>query len=588
MANKTQPPLKQSLFNLIQQHLGDSLPVMRCTKSTLVHLSHTLENIILNNKIPAMLFTGFQESSHWQEETKRYHELAKVAQQVCIFAGKPLPIESGVNELTIELAQNDQLLQEWFLLVLSDEFSVLLCGQDKGISVTSESEREFDTIWTFNKDHIEHTLDILEDVIRHYRPEKLKKIKQARQTYTIQHPNSNLISQFVMNILQYETHLNVELRQQNTMMNTIIKAIKIHAFIVTINTLTNEIAFDYQTENQKSLFGYQPNRQGNLIEWIDQKVHPNDRDAVKKIYKNLSPYQYYTYENQYLHGNGHYMWLRTTINGVPIETDKIRVYGITQDITYIHEIEQIQHENIRLSKALEHEKELSAIRNYFISSVMHEFRNPLASVLLASEMLEKYEDKMTEDEKKKRLATIQTQVINLRDTLDDMTLIMSNQLSNMGFHPKAVEASIYFNEQIDHFRRGKGAHHRVIVKNDLSRQEVLLDTHLLKYAISALLANAAEYSALNSTITCRLFVENKELFFSVEDEGIGILPEDYQNIFKPLFRGENVSPTQHSGGLGLTIADECIKLHQGKIEFESILGKGSVFKLIIDYLPVPT
>ncbi len=588
MARKAQSPLTQSLFNLIQQHLGDDLPVVRCTKSTLVHLSHTLEDSILNNKIPAMLFTGFQESSYWREETKRYRELAKIAQQVCIFAGKPLPPESGVNELNIELAKNDQLLQEWFLLILSDEFSVLLCGQDRDALVTSEAEREFDTIWTFNRNHIEHTLDILETVILHYRPEKLEKVKQARKTYTIQQPNPNLISQFVMNILQYETHLNFELRQQNTMMNTIIKAVKIHAFIVTINTQTDEIVFDYQTENQQSLFGYQPNRQGHLIEWIDQKVHPNDRDAIKKIYKHLSPYQYYTYENQYLHGDGHYMWLRTTIYCVPIETDKIRVYGITQDITYMHEVEQIQLENIRLSKALEHEKELSAIRNYFISSVMHEFRNPLASVLLASEMLEKYEDKMTSDEKKKRLDTIQTQVINLRSTLDDMSLIMSNQLSNMGFHPEAVEASIYFNEQIDHFRRGKGAHHRVILENKLSRQEILLDIRLLKYAISALLTNAAEYSELNSTITCRLFIENEQLIFSVQDEGIGILPEDYQNIFKPLFRGGNVSPTQHSGGLGLTIADECIRLHRGKIEFESILGKGTVFQLIMDYLPTPT
>jgi len=79
MASRTPPPLKQSLFNIIQQQLGDKLPVVRCTKSTLVHLSHTLEDSILKNKIPAMMFTGFQESSHWREETKRYHELAKIA-----------------------------------------------------------------------------------------------------------------------------------------------------------------------------------------------------------------------------------------------------------------------------------------------------------------------------------------------------------------------------------------------------------------------------------------------------------------------------------------------------------------------------
>ena len=59
-----------SLFQLLRDEFGTSLEPLRCTKATLVHLSHTLEDLVLTQHIPALLFTGFQESSHWREETR--------------------------------------------------------------------------------------------------------------------------------------------------------------------------------------------------------------------------------------------------------------------------------------------------------------------------------------------------------------------------------------------------------------------------------------------------------------------------------------------------------------------------------------
>ncbi|NJO84350.1 MAG: hypothetical protein HC828_17270 [Blastochloris sp.] len=96
----------------MRHELGTRLPVVRCTKATLVHLSHTLEDLVLRHNIPALLFTGFQESSHWREETRRYRALVDVAQQVCIFAGGALPPESNAKELHITLHGDDPLRQD--------------------------------------------------------------------------------------------------------------------------------------------------------------------------------------------------------------------------------------------------------------------------------------------------------------------------------------------------------------------------------------------------------------------------------------------------------------------------------------------
>ncbi len=139
-----------SIFETLKDDLGGDLNTVMLTKATLVHLSHTLEDFVLQHHLPAMIFTGFQESSHWHKETKRYQALADVAMQVCIFAGKPLPPDADIGVLQIELTGDDPLRQEWFLAILSTDFSVILAGLDNMESVPAEAHRRFETLWSFD------------------------------------------------------------------------------------------------------------------------------------------------------------------------------------------------------------------------------------------------------------------------------------------------------------------------------------------------------------------------------------------------------------------------------------------------------
>jgi PAS domain S-box-containing protein len=582
MVNNSTSPLQHSLFELICQENVENLPIVRCTKSTLIHLSHTLEDTILKNKIPAMLFTGFQESSHWRKETDRYQELSAVVMQICIFAGKPLPPESDAKQLHIELADGDPLRQEWFLLILSDEFSVLLCGQDSNTDAPDELQREFDTVWTFDETQIARTLDILEKVIAHYRPEKLVALQDARKTFRLHPPNPQLLSQFVINVLSYETSLTNQIRRQAMMLETVMSNVGIYAYTVESKP-DGKMRLQVVSGDFEKLFGYPLTSSEDANYWFEKLVHPEDKPRFYANQRKLVPNTFASNDYRYVHKDGHTIWLRLISHTVPAPNGFIR-YGTCYDITPLYNAKIIQLENERLGQALEHEKELNATRTYFINSVMHEFRNPLATVLLASEMLERYKDKMTEDEKMARLRMIQNEIVQLRSTLDDMSLIMNNEVSDMGFNPDVEDADIYFGGLIDHFRKGKGSRHRVVVEDTVPKIPILLDTRLLKYVIPAMLTNAAQYSEQNTTITCRMSHDGEHLFFSVTDEGIGIPEADQPNIFKPLFRGSNISPTHHGGGLGLTIAEECIRLHQGRIEFISKEGQGSTFTAILPYL----
>ncbi len=201
-----------SLFEEVRHLLGDSVPIMRCTKATLVHLSHTLEDVVLTNRIPALMFTGFQESSHWREETQRYAALATIAQQVCIFAGKPLDNHMPIKLVQIELYEEDPLRQEWFVVILSDHFSVMLCGKDQSPIVTEDAFRQFETILSFAPHIINRVLDYLETTLAHYRPDLLPMLQTSRQQYPLPTSNLDLVTLVMSQMVQYEETLIQQIR----------------------------------------------------------------------------------------------------------------------------------------------------------------------------------------------------------------------------------------------------------------------------------------------------------------------------------------------------------------------------------------
>ncbi len=209
-------PLQLSLFELLRHGLDDEIALMRCTKATLVHVSHTLEDIVLRHQLKAVLFTGFQESTHWRRETERYRALADIAHQVCVFAGGDLPPESHARQLHVSLAGDDPLRQEWFLAILSASFSVVLCGQDCLTSAEDEASRQFDTLLSFDPQAINKVLDRIELVLAHYRPETLAELQSYRKSTPIQAPDPVLMTVFATELIRFEEQLNHSLRTSSS------------------------------------------------------------------------------------------------------------------------------------------------------------------------------------------------------------------------------------------------------------------------------------------------------------------------------------------------------------------------------------
>ena len=102
---------------------------------------------------------------------------------------------------------------------------------------------------------------------------------------------------------------------------------------------------------------------------------------------------------------------------------------------------------------------------------------------------------------------------------------------------------------------------------------------LLFTAIRNIVSNACKYSEDHHAIV-RLSVAVNEIHISVEDRGRGIPPAELENIFQPFYRTEE-GHSIPGFGLGLSLARRIIQLHKGFVNVESLVGKGSIFHIIL-------
>ncbi|MCB0664099.1 MAG: ATP-binding protein, partial [Saprospiraceae bacterium] len=107
-----------------------------------------------------------------------------------------------------------------------------------------------------------------------------------------------------------------------------------------------------------------------------------------------------------------------------------------------------------------------------------------------------------------------------------------------------------------------------------------LDKRHLKNILLNLASNAIKYSKEGKNIFIRTWEKANMITFEVEDQGIGIPEEDQEHLFTRFFRAHNAINIQGTG-LGLNIVKRYAEMLSGQLEFESEVGKGSIFRVTV-------
>ncbi len=339
------------------------------------------------------------------------------------------------------------------------------------------------------------------------------------------------------------------------------------------NLKTSEVYFSTQW---KTMLGYSESEIGNTIDDCINLVHPDDLPKrLNELDRHLNG-ETKIYENEHRKRckDGSYKWILDRGKVLVMTSDEkpLRIIGTQTDITSQKELED------QLRKAIDKEKELNDLKSRFVATTSHEFRTPLASILMISDTLLLFQHKMDSQQISQRLAKIKDHVKLLTEIVNDVLQLSKLQEGKIGYNPKKEDIVLLCKNIIDGFNETIYAENVIEFKSQVNGLEVLIDSKLITQAINNLISNAIKYSNQQPKITVKLRINREEMTISIKDNGIGIPEEDKKHLFNPFFRAGNVSTIQ-GNGLGLSIVQESMKMHGGKISFISVLGTGTIFTL---------
>jgi signal transduction histidine kinase len=257
---------------------------------------------------------------------------------------------------------------------------------------------------------------------------------------------------------------------------------------------------------------------------------------------------------------------------------------------------------------------LNNLKSELVSVLSHEFRTPLSTIYLSTDLLENQGHQLSEEKKTKRYAHIRKAVSRMTALLDDITTIGKSELGKLETNPTIFSLENFCRSLVEDFQELAGESRSLNFINHGSYTNAYLDDKLLHHILHNLLSNAIKYSSQGGIVNLHLecikestrehnkpktyqdidtakviptrphepkFLSSFGIaIFRVQDWGIGIPPEAQSNLFDSFFRAQNVGEVP-GYGLGLTVVKNYVDILGGEITVESELGTGSTFTVTL-------
>ncbi len=218
----------------------------------------------------------------------------------------------------------------------------------------------------------------------------------------------------------------------------------------------------------------------------------------------------------------------------------------------------------------------------FIANVAHEFLTPLTTINSYTEML--IDDEVGDKELQKEFYnTISEEVSRLSTFIQNLLNMSKIEMGGLILDSGLVKSDWLVSDCLTAVEKA-AVEKKITIHKDLPDNYPTLigDKELLKTALINLLGNSVKYTPPNGRIQFSLSESNGEVVFKISDTGYGISEDELPHIFEKFFRSKSPHILEQKGsGLGLAMTSEIIELHNGKIEVQSELNKGTHFTVRI-------
>ncbi|MBK7028390.1 MAG: HAMP domain-containing histidine kinase [Bacteroidales bacterium] len=231
------------------------------------------------------------------------------------------------------------------------------------------------------------------------------------------------------------------------------------------------------------------------------------------------------------------------------------------------------------------QKKLSEMKTDFVNNMTHEFKTPIATISLASEMLLKPAVIASEEKARKYAGIIYDENQRLRNQVEHVLQI--SVLDREEFRLRKQETDIHqmIEELAEPFRMHvKEREGDIRLQLSASSATAYVDPMHMRNVLSNLLDNACKYSPQHPSILIETSSNQDGIVVAVEDKGMGISHENQKHIFKKLYRVSTGNVHDVRGfGLGLYYVKTMIEAHGGRIKLKSELRKCSRFELFVPF-----
>ena len=273
------------------------------------------------------------------------------------------------------------------------------------------------------------------------------------------------------------------------------------------------------------------------------------------------------------------------VNRIIQSAEQIGLQNLSQRLEVPKAADELQRLTVTLNAMLERiESSVKRIRQ-FTANASHDLRTPLSLIRTHAELA--LRRTRTESEYRESLSRILCVSEETTQLVEALLTLARADAGAAYLHFVALDVTSLLQKisrQISILANSAG----LSFTSHIAAGPLLLrgDPAALESLLLAILDNALKYTPAGGTVQIRSFALQEEVVIEVEDTGVGIAADDVARIFDRFYRADQARSREVPGsGLGLSIARWIAEIHNGRIEVQSQLGAGAIFRVVLPLLP---
>jgi len=232
-----------------------------------------------------------------------------------------------------------------------------------------------------------------------------------------------------------------------------------------------------------------------------------------------------------------------------------------------------------LQRSYERLRDAQRNRNYFLQNINHELRTPLTAILGWSEVLA--EDRPDPETVKIAVDQINRSAQFLLALIGDLLDLSRFEEGRTRLEPEVVDLGLLVSDSVEPvsvMAEAKGIRMSLVVPTE--KTPVRLDPLRIRQVLWNLVHNAVKFTPKGGEIRVEAEADDREISFSIADNGVGIDAKDLPLIFERFRQIDGSATRAYRGmGIGLALAKAFVELHGGTIQVDSQPGRGTTFRV---------